>query len=1109
MGRRTLKKKQLFVVAGMHRSGTSAFARLLTVFDVALGENLRPPADDNPRGFWEDAAFVAINERLLTEIGRDWYSLDGYFLSEEFFAAPRFDTLRADAKALLEERLNDYPRWGVKDPRICRLLGFWKSMFVTLGIEVIYLMAIRDPWDVAASLSARDGFGPRHGQALWLLHNLDLVVALAGERAHLASYDALLADPYAELSNLTDLLAADDQPDETSVSAFVDDYLDPGLRHRKHRREADRLGVADEFFALLEAAITDGGRLSPSLETSSRAFLARWRFDATLSLPAEDETRLRQEMDRALLNRNAEREHLLKEFVGEESRLRKNLDDLQRSVEFHREREDKLKAGAREFEQQSADTVATLQREIVATRRGFEANEKRSATTVAGLQQEIIESRQRHEAAEQQREETIATLQDEVVDARQALVESQGEVDAVRHQLDATVVTLSERDRELEAVYTSRSWRFSGPLRSSAAALRQLRARLGPRTLARTTWRASVYRLPEDSRVRARLLAFRERVRTIMMGTSHPMTFAGGHAATIAYRQNDVVAREPNIAADALPELDISVVTYNSARWVETFVASLLAQDYPLAKLNLTIVDNDSTDDTVARFESLGETLTALAGFQVVSAPNNGFGAGHNIGVGAGAAEFVLVTNVDLEYETDAITNLVAHALIDDASVGSWECRQLPYEHPKFYDPVALETSWSAHACILFRRSCFARAGGYEERIFMYGEDVELSFRLRSLGYRLRYIPSSVVWHYTYDEPGEDKPLQFEGSTLSNGYMRMRYGSFGDALAIIPMFGALLRDRWRVADQRRQVLRNIGKLIRHAPYFLSKRRSTQAVFPFRCWDYELTRDGAFFVLPEQSSGDIPLVSVVTRTYRGRGRLLREALQSAVNQTWRAIEVVVVEDGGATLEPLVREFAEANPGRSIRFVEMPRVGRCEAGNAGLAAATGEYLMFLDDDDLLFCDHIETCVRQLQADAALGGVYALPWEVPTRIDSSLPAGYVEEAHLTADVVRYEFDREVLAAHNYIAIQSVVFRRELFDRYGGFDLELENLEDWNLWFRYTRRHDFKLVAKTTSMYRTPAAVGDREKRQQVLDSYYEAARDKNRAFVAELMPLEPPVS
>ena len=1070
MGRRTLKKKQLYVVAGMHRSGTSAFARLLTVFDVALGENLRPPGDDNPRGFWEDAAFVAINERLLMEIGQAWYSLDGYFLSEEFFATPRFDTLRADAEALLEERMNDHPRWGVKDPRICRLLGFWKPVFAAIEIEVTYLMAIRDPWDVAASLSARNGFGPRHGQMLWLLYNLDLAVALAGERARIVSYDALLADPRAELSNLTDLLAADDQRDEASVSAFVDDYLDPALRHRKSSREADRLGVADEFFLLLEAAITDSDRLPPSLETAAQAFLSRWRVDATLRLPAEDETRLRQEMDRALLNRDAERERLLEEFVLEESRLRENVDDLHRSVEFHRDREDKLKADAHDFEQQSA-------------------------ATVAGLQQEITDSRQRHEAAEQQREETIATLE--------------GEVDAVRHQLSATGFALNEREQELESVYASRSWRYSAPLRRSAAALRQLRARVGPRTLARTIWRASVYRLPEDSKVRARLLAFRERVRTVMEGSSDPKTFAEGRAATIAFRQTGAGARQPPVVGAALPELDISVVTYNSARWVETFVASLLAQDYPLAKLNLTIVDNDSTDDTVARFESQSKALSALAGFQVVTAPNNGFGAGHNIGVGAGSAEFVLVTNVDLEFEPDALTNLVAHGQIDDLSVASWECRQLPYEHPKFYDPVALETSWSAHACILFRRSCFVRAGGYEERIFMYGEDVELSFRLRSLGYRLRYIPSSVVWHYTYEEPGQDKPLQFEGSTLSNAFIRMRYGSFGDALAVIPMFGGLLRNRWGIADQRRQVLRNIGKLIRHAPYFLCRRRSTQAVFPFRGWDYELTRDGAFTALPEQSSQDIPLVSVVTRTYRGRGRFLREALQSAVNQTWRAIEIVVVEDGGATLEPLVREFAAANPGRSIRFVEMPRVGRCEAGNAGLAAATGEYLMFLDDDDLLFCDHVETCVRHLQADAALGGVYALPWEVRTRIESSLPAGYVEESYSTADVMRYEFDREVLASHNYIAIQSVVFRRELFDRYGGFDLELENLEDWNLWFRYTRQYEFKLVAKTTSMFRTPAAAGDREKRQQILDSYYEAARDKNRAFVAELMPLEPPTA
>jgi len=92
-------------------------------------------------------------------------------------------------------------------------------------------------------------------------------------------------------------------------------------------------------------------------------------------------------------------------------------------------------------------------------------------------------------------------------------------------------------------------------------------------------------------------------------------------------------------------------------------------------------------------------------------------------------------------------------------------------------------------------------------------------------------------------------------------------------------------------------------------------------------------------------------------------------------------------------------------------------------------------------------------------------------------------------------------VMRHHNYIAIQSIVFQRELFERYGGFDLELDNLEDWNLWLRYSSQRDFKLLKKTTSMYRTPWDLSEKVTRQGSLDAYYDAAQKKNEAFLAAI--------
>ena len=58
------------------------------------------------------------------------------------------------------------------------------------------------------------------------------------------------------------------------------------------------------------------------------------------------------------------------------------------------------------------------------------------------------------------------------------------------------------------------------------------------------------------------------------------------------------------------------------------------------------------------------------------------------------------------------------------------------------------------------RCEVYERLGGFDEKIFMYGEDVDLSWRLRSFGYKIRYVPKSVIMHYSYEEAGVVKPNQ-------------------------------------------------------------------------------------------------------------------------------------------------------------------------------------------------------------------------------------------------------------------------------------------------------------------------------------------------------------
>ncbi len=539
------------------------------------------------------------------------------------------------------------------------------------------------------------------------------------------------------------------------------------------------------------------------------------------------------------------------------------------------------------------------------------------------------------------------------------------------------------------------------------------------------------------------------------------------------------------------PFVDLSIVTFNSSEWIEIFFSSLLLQEYPIDRINVLIHDNGSVDDTVQKIDHQKLTCSKqFASFEISASGNIGFGAGHNANIALCASPYFLVSNVDIAFDADAIANAVRIAQVDADDVACWEFRQKPYEHPKLYNPVTLETTWSSSACVLFRREAIVAIGGYEAHLFMYGEDVEISYRLRDRGYRLRYCPKAVCWHYCYSKPRELKPTQFFGNILANALLRLRYGNVTTVLGLFVMFPTLWVMPYPVENKLKGLLKVTSNLIVKAPYFLLTRKKSSLKFSFMRWDYEEARDGAFYEFKKNLDCP-PLVSVIVRTYKGRESILREAVQSILNQTYPNIELVIVEDGTEEARPFAEELKENKLLASVQYISIQKAGRCIAGNTGLEYSKGDYLAFLDDDDLLFADHFEVLVNELYSRNDIGAVYALAYEVGTEILSYSPLKYIE--HSRQIFYRQKFSRPLLWYKNYIPIQSILFKKALYDQYGGFDVGLENLEDWHLWIRYSLVHDFLLINKTTSLYRVPAKIETATKRQEKLDDYYDVARRK----------------
>ncbi len=207
----------------------------------------------------------------------------------------------------------------------------------------------------------------------------------------------------------------------------------------------------------------------------------------------------------------------------------------------------------------------------------------------------------------------------------------------------------------------------------------------------------------------------------------------------------------------------------------------------------------------------------------------------------------------------------------------------------------------------------------------------------------------------------------------------------------------------------------------------------------------------------------PRISVVVRTL-DRPALLAEALASLAASTYRRAEVVLVNDGG---EP--PQVPEDFPLPVVRVDLEETGGRAAAADAGVAAAGGDVVTFLDDDDLAAPEHLATLaglaaaagVRVAYSDAAVG-VY----ELTGPGDPGETGGWrCVERRLPYS---RDFDPDLLLVDNYIPFNTVVVERALLAEVGPFDRELPFFEDWDLLIRLAARSRFHHLAAVTCEYR-----------------------------------------
>jgi len=468
--------KQAIMVLGMHRSGTSALTRVLSLLGADLPKNVMGPGIGNDTGHWESADLVIIHDAMLDAAGTSWH--DWRKVNPDWIGSAAAEAVKQQLLTVIRNDFTHSNLFTVKDPRICRFVPLWRDVLDRFDTTPVPVLPIRNPLEVAASLRRRNGFALTKSYLLWLRHTLDAERTTREMPRAIVTYDMLMDDwraLVARISETTDLR----WPRRTdSTELAVDRFLADAHRHH----------VTDETQLNARADVTDwvkttyGALLAMSrgpereehhriLDQVSAEFnKATTAFGLLLAGEIEDaEARIRDidariatiagERDAAI----AERDASLAEANNAFTQARQLATDYATRVRALDEELVATRGRAHEAETEAAarrQEAERRQQELEATRallRESQTEAQRLAGESEQAQKQLDEARQVIKVINTERDAArtlAATRESDLATAHRRLLEALNDAQARAHELKHVSQELGDTTEQLQAAAT-------------------------------------------------------------------------------------------------------------------------------------------------------------------------------------------------------------------------------------------------------------------------------------------------------------------------------------------------------------------------------------------------------------------------------------------------------------------------------------------------------------------------------------------------------------------------------------------------------------------------------------------------------------------------------
>ncbi|HTZ71031.1 MAG TPA: sulfotransferase [Acetobacteraceae bacterium] len=213
----------IVTVLGMHRSGTSLCANVLQAMGVNMAET-PGVSPENVRGHWERAPINDLNDRVFAIFGRAWADASHVLaLPEQWLADHKVLAVRDTLVAYLRSRVAG-GRFGFKDPRTARLLPLWRQVFSALRARPRFVFCVRDPAQVARSLTARDHMVRAQSEYRWLIYNAAAIAGVGDDPVCIVPYEDWFTAPEATAWRLAAFVGAA-APSGDVLASVVDSRL--------------------------------------------------------------------------------------------------------------------------------------------------------------------------------------------------------------------------------------------------------------------------------------------------------------------------------------------------------------------------------------------------------------------------------------------------------------------------------------------------------------------------------------------------------------------------------------------------------------------------------------------------------------------------------------------------------------------------------------------------------------------------------------------------------------------------------------------------------------------------------------------------------------------